>query len=136
MILYTTLINASLTIDALFDSFSIFVTLFNKITIIINTPVSLTHVNVLTLRNFMQILKNSTYLVVNITWSSNRQFGEQRVFGFKESWIWMGWKNSVQIHVYMCLIGIESRHSLTCILVYLDMDKPVDKTWFGLQKSI
>lgn len=67
MVLYTTLINASLTIDALFVSFSIFVTLFNKINIIINTPVSLTHVNVLTLRNFIQILENGTYLVVNIT---------------------------------------------------------------------
>lgn len=65
MILYTTLINASLTIDVFFDSFFNF--LFNKINIIINTPVSLTHVNVLTLRNFIQILENGTYLVVNIT---------------------------------------------------------------------
>lgn len=34
----------------------------------------------------------------------------------------------------MCLLGIESRHSLTCMLVYLVMDKPVDKPESGYKK--
>lgn len=47
----------------------------------------------------------------------------------------MDWGKVQCTLTFMCLLGIEARHSLTCMFAYLDMDKPVDKLESGYKKG-